>query len=55
MIPFEGIPLGAQLLLILAFFVIVAMCFWTTALFVRAQRAIAGAPAARARADGRLP
>ena len=51
MIPFEGIPLAAQLLLIVAFIVIVAMCLWTAALFVRAQRAIAGAPAARAQAD----
>ena len=33
MIPFEGIPLAAQLLLTVAFIVIVAMCFWTTALF----------------------
>jgi 1,2-diacylglycerol 3-beta-glucosyltransferase len=51
LIPFEGIPLAAQLLLIVAFIVIVAMCFWTTALFVRAQRAIAGAPAPRPQAD----
>jgi 1,2-diacylglycerol 3-beta-glucosyltransferase len=51
LIPFEGIPLAAQLLLTVAFIVIVAMCFWTTALFVRAQRAIAGAPAAGAQAD----
>jgi 1,2-diacylglycerol 3-beta-glucosyltransferase len=46
LIPFEGIPLAAQMLLTVAFFVIVAMCFWTVTLFVRGQRAIAGAPAA---------
>jgi cellulose synthase/poly-beta-1,6-N-acetylglucosamine synthase-like glycosyltransferase len=46
MIPFAGTPLAAQLLLTVAFFVIVAMCFWTVTLFVRGQRAIAGAPTA---------
>ena len=51
MIPFEGIPLAAQMLLTVAFFVIVAMCFWTVSLFVRGQRAIVGAPAAAPRAE----
>jgi 1,2-diacylglycerol 3-beta-glucosyltransferase len=51
LIPFEGIPLAAQALLTVAFFVIVAMCFWTVSLFVRGQRAIAGAPFAAPRAE----
>jgi hypothetical protein len=33
--PFDGVPLAFQLLLIVAFVVIVAMCLWTAALFVR--------------------
>jgi 1,2-diacylglycerol 3-beta-glucosyltransferase len=45
-IPFHGTPLVAQVLLSLAFVVIVSMCLWTAALFLRGQRAIAGAPAA---------
>jgi 1,2-diacylglycerol 3-beta-glucosyltransferase len=49
--PFEGVPLGAQLLLTVALFVIVAMCMWTTALFVRGQRAIAAAPPAAPREE----
>ena len=51
MIPFDGIPLVAQVLLTFAFLVIVAMCLWTVTLFVRGQRAIASAPAAPANAD----
>ena len=50
-IPFDGIPLVAQVLLTFAFLVIVAMCLWTVTLFVRGRRAIAGAPAASAHAD----
>ncbi len=46
MIPFQGIPLAAQVLLTVAFVVIVCMCAWTAALFLRGQRAIAGAPEA---------
>ncbi len=42
--PFDGIPLVCQLLLMLAFVVIVGMCAWTAGLFVRGQRAIARAP-----------
>jgi 1,2-diacylglycerol 3-beta-glucosyltransferase len=44
LIPFDGIPLPAQIVLTAAFIVIVTMCLWTTALFVRGQRSIAGAP-----------
>jgi cellulose synthase/poly-beta-1,6-N-acetylglucosamine synthase-like glycosyltransferase len=51
LIPFDGVPLAAQLLLSVAFVVIVAMCLWTVTLFVRGQRAIAGAPAAAPDAD----
>jgi len=51
LIPFDGVPLVAQLLLSLAFLVIVAMCVWTVTLFVRGQRSIAGAPAASPGAD----
>ena len=46
MIPFDGTPLAAQLLLTVAFVVIASICAWTAALFLRGQRAIAGAPAA---------
>jgi 1,2-diacylglycerol 3-beta-glucosyltransferase len=42
--PFDGIPLFCQLLLMLAFVVIVGMCAWTAGLFVRGQLAIARAP-----------
>jgi 1,2-diacylglycerol 3-beta-glucosyltransferase len=45
--PFPGIPLAAQVILTVALIVIVTMCLWTTGLFVRGQRAIARAPAAR--------
>jgi 1,2-diacylglycerol 3-beta-glucosyltransferase len=45
-IPFDGTPLVAQLLLSLAFVVIACICAWTAALFLRGQRAIAGAPVA---------
>jgi 1,2-diacylglycerol 3-beta-glucosyltransferase len=51
LIPFEGVPLAAQMLLTIAFFVIVAMCIWTVTLFVRGQRAIARAPVASPHAD----
>ncbi|HEX4684605.1 MAG TPA: glycosyltransferase, partial [Gemmatimonadaceae bacterium] len=51
MIPFDGVPLVPQVLLTLAFVVIVAMCLWTVTLFVRGQRAIAGAPDASPGAD----
>ena len=47
--PFAGIPLACQLLLMLAFVVIVGMCAWTAGLYVRGQRAIARAPEAAAR------
>jgi cellulose synthase/poly-beta-1,6-N-acetylglucosamine synthase-like glycosyltransferase len=43
-IPYPGIPLFAQLLFSLAFVVICGMCLWTASLYVRGQRAIAGAP-----------
>jgi 1,2-diacylglycerol 3-beta-glucosyltransferase len=42
--PFNGIPWLAQIILIVAFVVIVAMCAWTVALFVRGRRAVARAP-----------
>ena len=42
--PFNGVPWLAQAILIVAFVVIVSMCAWTVALFVRGQRAIARAP-----------
>jgi 1,2-diacylglycerol 3-beta-glucosyltransferase len=45
LIPFDGIPLPAQIILTAAFIVIVTMCFWTVGLFLRGQKAIAGAPA----------
>jgi cellulose synthase/poly-beta-1,6-N-acetylglucosamine synthase-like glycosyltransferase len=51
LIPFDGVPLVPQVLLTLAFVVIVAMCLWTVTLFVRGQRAIAGAPDASPGAD----
>jgi 1,2-diacylglycerol 3-beta-glucosyltransferase len=44
LIPFDGIPLPAQIVLTAAFIVIITMCLWTTALFVRGQKSIAGAP-----------
>jgi 1,2-diacylglycerol 3-beta-glucosyltransferase len=44
-IPFHGTPLAAQILLSVAFVVIVCLCLWTAALFLRGQRAIAGARA----------
>ncbi|MDX6578653.1 MAG: hypothetical protein QOJ47_202, partial [Gaiellales bacterium] len=37
--PFDGIPLFCQLLLMVAFAVIVGICGWTAGLFVRGQRA----------------
>ena len=43
--PFGEVPLLAQVVLTAAFIVIITMCLWTTSLFVRGQRAIAGAPA----------
>lgn len=49
--PFEGIPLVCQLLLMLAFVVIVCMCVLTAGLFVRGQRAIASAPEASEHGD----
>jgi 1,2-diacylglycerol 3-beta-glucosyltransferase len=49
--PFDGVPLAFQLLLIVAFVVIVGMCLWTAALFVRGQRAIARAPEAPEHAE----
>jgi 1,2-diacylglycerol 3-beta-glucosyltransferase len=49
--PFEGIPLPCQLLLMVAFVVIVGMCAWSATLFVRGQRAIAHAPEALEHAD----
>jgi 1,2-diacylglycerol 3-beta-glucosyltransferase len=42
--PFDGVPLLAQTILIVAFLVIVTMCAWTVGLFVRGQRSIARAP-----------
>ena len=42
--PFDGVPLLAQTILIVAFLVIVTMCRWTVGLFVRGQRSIARAP-----------
>jgi 1,2-diacylglycerol 3-beta-glucosyltransferase len=42
--PFNGVPWLAQIILVLAFVVIVAMCAWTVALFVRGRRAVARAP-----------
>jgi 1,2-diacylglycerol 3-beta-glucosyltransferase len=44
MFPFDGVPWLAQVILIVSFVVIVSMCAWTTALFVRSRRAIARAP-----------
>jgi 1,2-diacylglycerol 3-beta-glucosyltransferase len=44
--PFEGIPLACQLLLMVAFVVIVGMCAWTAGLYARGQRSIARAPEA---------
>jgi 1,2-diacylglycerol 3-beta-glucosyltransferase len=48
--PFDGIPLVCQLLLTVAFVVIVAMCALTATLFVRGQRSIARPPEAPERA-----
>jgi 1,2-diacylglycerol 3-beta-glucosyltransferase len=45
--PFDGVPWLAQVILIVAFAVIVSMCAWTTALFLRSRRAIARAPEPR--------
>jgi 1,2-diacylglycerol 3-beta-glucosyltransferase len=49
--PFDGIPLLCQLLLMVAFVVIVGMCGWTALLFVRGQRAIARPPEASEHED----
>ena len=51
MIPFDGIPLFCQLLLMVAFVVIVGDVRLDGRLFVRGQRAIARAPEASERAD----
>jgi cellulose synthase/poly-beta-1,6-N-acetylglucosamine synthase-like glycosyltransferase len=49
-LPFEGIPTIWRVLFIVAFVVIVAMLFWTTLLYIKAQRARRDAP--EAPADG---
>jgi cellulose synthase/poly-beta-1,6-N-acetylglucosamine synthase-like glycosyltransferase len=52
--PFDGVGWLAQAILCVAFVVIVIMCGWTAALFVRGQRAIARAPEPNPEAAGRL-
>jgi cellulose synthase/poly-beta-1,6-N-acetylglucosamine synthase-like glycosyltransferase len=45
--PFNGAPLVAQSILIVAFLVIGIMCCWTVGLFIRGQRSVARAPEPR--------
>jgi cellulose synthase/poly-beta-1,6-N-acetylglucosamine synthase-like glycosyltransferase len=45
-LPFDGVPTVWRVLFIVAFLVIVAMLFWTTLLYVKAQRARTHAPEA---------